>query len=197
VDVQEIERLHAEQVGALAGGRTHVGGAEVVDPQLRGDRDLVPVHVARGKPLGEPVTDDRLVAVDPGGVEVAVAERASAVATGSGSSIPIVPRPTDGRCMPAFRTDRRKTDRLDDRAPLPGSDFLVGVDRRPPADAHEVVEVVDLIGGLTGELGRARRCGRRTNAESIPALSAASTSDSLSPTKIAVSAPRSSRARSM
>jgi len=54
VDVQEIERLHAEQVGALAGGRTHVGGAEVVDPQLRGDRDLVPVHVARGKPLGEP-----------------------------------------------------------------------------------------------------------------------------------------------
>jgi len=57
--------------------------------------------------------------------------------------------------MPAFRTDRRKTDRLDDRAPLPGSDFLVGVDRRPPADAHEVVEVVDLIGGLTGELGRA------------------------------------------
>lgn len=75
MDVQEIERLHAEQVGALAGGRTHVGGAEVVDPQLRGDRDLVPVHVARGKPLGEPVTDDRLVAVDPGGVEVAVAER--------------------------------------------------------------------------------------------------------------------------
>jgi len=57
--------------------------------------------------------------------------------------------------MPAFRTDRRKTDRLDDRAPLPGSDFLVGVDRRPPADAHEVVEVVDPIGGLTGELGRA------------------------------------------
>jgi hypothetical protein len=84
VDQVEVQLFEAQvRQGALK-GRPHLVGLVAVVPELAGDPQLLALHEAVGEGLPQGLADLGLVAIDRGGIEVAVAQRQGGAHRGGG-----------------------------------------------------------------------------------------------------------------